>query len=146
MITVLPGVWLAWLHFVAVGAEVAGRDLTLQEATSTWAEQMPLTYLMARWSETCALAPGPVELPGGAADPRDVVRRFGEACIANRGGRRALGDLLAPLFEPESIAERVALARSIEPILGQLRLGSGNTTDRRRLEHGKGRGRKKRRR
>jgi hypothetical protein len=35
----------------------------MQEATRTWAEQMPLCYLLARWHEKCVLAPGKVELP-----------------------------------------------------------------------------------
>jgi hypothetical protein len=106
-----------------MGARLARRDLTLQEVTSAFTEVMPLGYLAARWDEPCALAPGPVELPGEVADPTGVVRRFGERCVANRDRRRSLGELFGPLMAEQRPPARVALARLIEPLLPRLDFG-----------------------
>ncbi len=125
MIALLPRVWRAWLELVAAGARLAERDLTVQEVTSSWAEAMPLAYLMARFTDRCALAPGPAELPGPDADPGGVVRRFGEQCVANRDRRRTLGELLEPLLAGEPLSNRVALARLIEPLFTRLDFGDG---------------------
>ncbi len=129
---VLPAMWLAWLSFVADGAELAGRDLGMQEITSIWGEQAALAYLLARWHERPALARGPVELPG-SADPDGVVRRFGEACVRNRGRTNTLGELLAPLFGERKVTERVVLARMMEPLFVRMRFaGSAAARDERR--------------
>ena len=123
LVGLLPRLWLAWLHFLAAGTALAGRDLTMQESTSIWAEQLPLCYLMARWHEKCVLAPGPVELPGAGVDPSGVVRSFGEAGLANRGKEATLGQLLTPLVAELVAVDRIAVARMIEPLYGQLRFG-----------------------
>lgn len=116
----LADAWLVWLHLMGVGAELAGRTLDLREATSIFGESMPLGWLAARWGEAPTMEPGEVELPGDA-DPHGVVRRFAEACIGNRTRRRPLGDVLEPLLEPHAPAERVVLARLVEPLLGRIR-------------------------
>ena len=120
LVEALPRVWLAWLGFVNAGAALAGRDLSLQEATSTWAEEMPLCYLLARWHERPHLRPGPFELPPAHVDPGNLIRQLGEACIKNHG-KQSLGQLVTPLFEAVAFADRIALARMFEPILGRLR-------------------------
>jgi hypothetical protein len=52
-----------------------------------------------------------------------VVRSFGEACVANRGKDATLGQLLTPLMAGLAPVDRVAVARMIEPLCGQLRFG-----------------------
>jgi hypothetical protein len=116
---VLADVWLAWLHVCALGADMAGRSLDLREATSLWAETMPLAHLAARWQAAPTMTPGPVELPG-VEDARGVVRRLAEACVANRA-RASLGALLAPLLDDVPAIERAALARLVEPLLPRIR-------------------------
>ncbi|HWN66921.1 MAG TPA: hypothetical protein VNM90_04730, partial [Haliangium sp.] len=116
---VLAGVWLAWLHACALGADMAGRALDLREATSLWAEIMPLAHLAARWQAAPTMTPGPVELPG-VEDSRGVVRGLAEACVANRP-RAPLGALLAPLLDGVPAPERAALARLAEPLLPRIR-------------------------
>lgn len=117
--SVLGDVWLAWLHVCALGADTAGRPLDLREATSLWAETMPLSYLAARWQAAPTMTPGPVELPG-VEDARGVVRRLAEACVANRQ-RASLGELLAPLLADQPAIERAVLARLLEPLLPRIR-------------------------
>jgi hypothetical protein len=116
MIGVLPAMWLAWLGFAALGAELAGRDLGLQELTTIWSEQAPLAYAAARWTDVPTLKPGPIELPG-SGDPRGVVRRIAQACIDNRRARRPLGELVSPLLAAVPATDRVALVKQAEPVL-----------------------------
>jgi Fe-S-cluster containining protein len=117
---IFADLWLAWVHFLAQGAELAGRDLGLREATSLWSEQMPLCYLAARWGQAPTMEPGQVALPGDA-DPHDVVRGFARAAIDNRARRRPLSELLEPLLAPLSAAERVVTSRMISPLLPGIR-------------------------
>ncbi|WP_428264432.1 YkgJ family cysteine cluster protein [Haliangium sp.] len=116
----LPDLWLAWLHHLALGAQAAGRTLDLRETTSVWAEVMPLCHLAARWRSAPTLDAGPVSLPDDA-DPDQVVRRFAEACVANLGTRKPLSTLLGPLLTDRPPSHRVVLARLIEPLLGTIR-------------------------
>jgi hypothetical protein len=116
---VLAGAWLAWLHVCALGADMAGRSLDLREATSLWAETMPLAHLAACWQAAPTMEPGPVELPG-AEDARGLVQRLAEACVTNRA-RASLGALLTPLLGDVPAAERAVLARLVEPLLPRIR-------------------------
>jgi Fe-S-cluster containining protein len=95
MAPVLARMWLAWLGFAALGEQLAGRPLGLQELTTLWSEQAPLMHAVARWAEVPALKPGAIELPG--TDPGHVVRSLAQAFIDNRKARRPLGDLVAAL-------------------------------------------------
>lgn len=114
-VAALPRMWLAWLGHVADGAALAGRDLGLQELTTIWSEQAPLTGLAARWHEAPALKPGPVELPG--VDPGGVVRRLGQACVDNRKGRRPAAELLAPILAGADVIDRVAAIKAADGLL-----------------------------
>jgi hypothetical protein len=96
--------------------------------------------LLARWAERPALSPGPIQLPA-AGDPSSVVRRFGEACVANRHRERSLGEMLGPLLTGVAQVERVPLARMLEPMLPELRFD-----DRARAPARRSRARRKRRR
>jgi Fe-S-cluster containining protein len=110
---VLARMWLAWLGFAALGEQLAGRPLGLQELTTLWSEQAPLMHAVARWTEPPALSPGPIELPG--ADPGGLVRSLAQACLDNRKPRRPLGDLVAHL--PADPTARVTALKAAEAIL-----------------------------
>ena len=114
---VLARMWLAWLGFAALGEQLAGRPLGLQELTTLWSEQAPLMHAVARWTEAPALSPGPIELPG--ADPGGLVRSLAQACLDNRKPRRPLGELVARLFAHPAAdpATRVTALKAAEAIL-----------------------------
>ncbi|MBS1122509.1 MAG: YkgJ family cysteine cluster protein [Deltaproteobacteria bacterium] len=95
MSPVLARMWLAWLGFAALGEQLARRPLGMQELTTLWSEQAPLMHLVARWTESPALKPGPVDLPG--VDPGGLVRKLGQAFIENRAARQPLGALVTAL-------------------------------------------------
>ena len=114
-VAALPRMWLAWLGHIADGAALAGRDLGLQELTTIWSEQAPLTSLAARWADTPQLKPGPIELP--SVDPGGVVRKLGQACVDNRKARRAAGELLAPILAAASVIDRVAAIKAADALL-----------------------------
>lgn len=123
MPAVLPRMWLAWLHFAADGEAIAGRALSMQELTCLWSQMAPAAYAIARWNDRPGLAPGPVELPGDAADPRARVRAFAEACVTNRPGakkRRPLGDLWLRATRACPPHERLALLEQASPIFARL--------------------------
>jgi hypothetical protein len=113
MAPVLARMWLAWLGFAALGEELAGRSLGLQELTTLWSEQAPLMHAVARWAEVPAMKPGPVDLPG--VDPGNVVRSLAQAFVDNRKARRPLGDLVAAL--PADPTARVTALKTAEAIL-----------------------------
>lgn len=117
----LPDIWLSWLHFLALGAQLARRPLDLRAATTVWSEQMPLCFLAARWGHAPTLAPGEYQWPGPDDDPQAVVQRFAQSCVDNRARRRTLGALLGPLLGECDGAERVVLARLVAPLLGAVR-------------------------
>lgn len=117
----LPDVWLSWLHFLALGAQLAKRSLGLRAATTIWSEQMPLGYVIARWRQAPTLEPGEYEWPGALDDPDAVVQRFAQACIDNRARRRPLSALLEPLLTGREGHERVVLVRLLEPLLPAIR-------------------------
>ncbi|MDB4962628.1 MAG: hypothetical protein JWP01_2627 [Myxococcales bacterium] len=113
MSAVLARMWLAWLGFAALGEQLAGRALGLQELTTLWSEQAPLLHAVARWGETPSLKPGPVELPG--VDPGNVVRGLAQALIDNRKAKRSLGTLVAGM--PADPTIRVTALKTAEAIL-----------------------------
>lgn len=113
MAPVLARMWLAWLGFAALGEQLAGRALTIQELTTLWSEQAPLLHVVARWAEIPSLRPGPIELPG--VDPENVVRRFAQSFVDNRKARRTLAALVAAL--PTDPTTRVTALKTAEAIL-----------------------------
>lgn len=113
MAPVLARMWLAWLGFAALGEELAGRPLGLQELTTLWSEQAPLMHAVARWAEVPALKPGPIELPG--VDPGNLVRSLAQTFVDNRKARRPLGELVAAM--PADPTARVTALKTAEAIL-----------------------------
>src|SRR5262249_14816347 len=98
---------LAWLGFAALGEQLAGRALGLQELTTLWSEQAPVMHAVARWTEAPALKPGPIDLPG--VDPQHLVRSLAQAFVDNRKARVPLAELVAALP-----ADRVAGVTAIK--------------------------------
>lgn len=113
MAPVLARMWLAWLGFAALGEQLAGRALGLQELTTLWSEQAPLMHAVARWTEAPALKPGPIDLPG--VDPQHLVRSLAQAFVDNRKAKKPLGDLLGAM--PGDVIARVTAIKSAESIL-----------------------------
>jgi Fe-S-cluster containining protein len=113
MAPVLARMWLAWLGFAALGEQLAGRALGLQELTTLWSEQAPLMHAVARWTDAPALKPGPIDLPG--VDPHHLVRSLAQTFIDNRKTRRPLGELVAAM--PGDAIARVTALKTAESIL-----------------------------
>ena len=113
--TALPAMTAAWLGFAAIGVELAGRELGLQELTMIWTEQAPVAYAAARWHDVPAIKPGPLELP--SVDPGGVVRALAQAVIDNRSGRKPLGVLAAPILAAASPIDRITAIKLAEPVL-----------------------------
>jgi Fe-S-cluster containining protein len=113
MAPILARMWLAWLGFAALGEQLAGRALGLQELTTLWSEQAPLMHAVARWAEVPALKPGPIDLPG--VDPQHLVRSLAQAFVDNRKTRKPLGDLVAAM--PGDPIARVTALKAAESIL-----------------------------
>lgn len=108
LVAALPGMWLAWIGFAALGAELAARPLGLQELTTIWSEQAPLMYLAARWDEVPRLRGGSLDLPPELRPLATAVRE---------GGGRTLGSLAAPILADLAPAERAPLVKLAEPLL-----------------------------
>lgn len=104
----LPAMWLGWLGFAALGAELAARPLGLQELTTIWSEQAPLMYLAARWQEVPQVRGGALELPG-------EVHRLAAAVRAPGGA--PLGARVQPVLAGLPVAERAPLIKLAEPLL-----------------------------
>ena len=113
MAPVLARMWLAWLGFAALGEQLAGRSLGLQELTTLWSEQAPLMHAVARWTEAPALKPGPIDLPG--VDPQNLVRSLAQAFVDNRKARKPLGDLVGAMRGDATA--RVTAIRTAESVL-----------------------------
>lgn len=120
LLSILPEMWLTWLHFLALGSTLSQRPLDMRQATTIWSEQIPLAYLAARWDRAPTLEPGEFEFPG-EDDPDGMVKSFAQACIDNRSKRAPLSRLLSPLLEPYDPADRVVLARMLEPFFSPIR-------------------------
>jgi Fe-S-cluster containining protein len=113
MSPVLARMWLAWLGFAAMGEQLSARPLGLQELTTLWSEQAPLMHVVARWSETPSLKPGPMELPG--VDPGGLVRKLGMAFVDNRKAKRSFGELVRALGSDPTT--RVTALKSCDALL-----------------------------
>jgi len=111
---VLARMWLAWLGFAALGEQLAGRPLGLQELTTLWSEQAPVMHAVARWTEVPILKPGAIELPG--TDPGNLVRALAQSFIDNRKARRPLGELVARTL-PADPASRITTLKTADGIL-----------------------------
>jgi Fe-S-cluster containining protein len=107
---VLARMWLAWLGFAQLGAELARRTLGMQELTTIWSEQAPVMHALARWRDVPTIKPGKLEAP---ADP--LARALAEKCLGNR--RSTLGELVAATLGSASPAARIAAMKSAEPVL-----------------------------
>jgi len=116
MAPVLARMWLAWLGFAALGEQLAGRPLGLQDLAALWTEQAPLTYTIARWNDIPALKPGLVDLPG--IDPHSLVRALAQAFVDNRKAHRSLGDLVTAVTAiPGEPTARVTALKTAEAVL-----------------------------
>ena len=115
MTAILPAMTRAWLGFAALGVELAGRGLGLQELTTIWSEQAPLAYAVARWNDVPAMRPGPVDLPGH--DPRGLVRALAQACIDNRKARRPFGAIATGILAAADPVDRIAALKLAEATL-----------------------------
>jgi len=113
MAPILARMWLAWLGFAALGEQLAGRSLGLQELSTLWTEQAPLLHVVARWTDTPVLKPGPIDLPG--IDPHNLVRSLAQAFVHNRKPKQPLGTLIAAL--PGDPTARVTALKAAESIL-----------------------------
>jgi Fe-S-cluster containining protein len=113
--TALPAMTRVWLGFAATGAELAGRELGMQELTMIWSEQAPVAYAAARWHDVPAIKPGPLELPG--VDPGGVVRAIAQAIVDNRSAKRTLGAIAAPILARASAIDRITAVKLAEPVL-----------------------------
>ena len=116
MPSLLPGMWLAWLGFAALGETLAARALGMQELTTIWSEQAALMHACARWRDAPQLRPGPVDLPN-AGDPDGVIRKLGQACVDNKKARRPLGAILGPMLAPRTVADRAALVKLADAVM-----------------------------
>jgi hypothetical protein len=115
----LGGMWLAWLGFAAMGEVLAARTLGMQELTTLWSEQAPLTYAIARWRDVVSLKPGPIELPGGADG--SVVTALAQKLVDNRKPRRPLGELIATTFANVDAVTRVTALKQADAIVRSAR-------------------------
>lgn len=113
MAPVLARMWLAWLGFAALGESLARRALGLQELTTLWSEQAPLLHAVARWQDTPALKPDPIELPGN--DPQAYVRKLGQAFVDNRRAHRTLGAIVQAL--PGDATTRITALKLADAIM-----------------------------
>ena len=108
LVAALPGMWLAWVGFAALGAELAARPLGLQELTTIWSEQAPLMYMAARWGEVPRVRGGALDLPGEVRQLAAALRGAGSA---------TLGAVAGPILSALAPAERAPLIKLAEPLL-----------------------------
>jgi Fe-S-cluster containining protein len=111
----LDGMWLAWLGFAAMGEVLAQRVLGLQELTTLWSEQAPLTHAIARWRDVPQLKPGPIDLPNGA--DRAAVTALAQAFIDNKKAKHSLGELVAKTLGGGDAVARVTALKQADAIV-----------------------------
>jgi hypothetical protein len=109
---VLARMWLAWLGFARLGAELAQRPLGMQELTTLWSEQAPLMHAIARWADVPMLKPGPIELP-----PEPLVTRLAQTFVDNKKPRRTLGALVEASLGTSDAVTRVTALKLADAIL-----------------------------
>jgi Fe-S-cluster containining protein len=108
---VLTKMWLAWLGFAQLGAQLAQRTLGLQELTTIWSEQASLMHVIARWHEAPYLKPGPVEF----TDP--LQKQLAQKFVDNKLKRRPLGELVTALLGNEPPVRRVTTLKLSDAIV-----------------------------
>jgi Fe-S-cluster containining protein len=109
---VLARMWLAWLGFARLGAELAQRALGMQELTTLWSEQASVMHALARWDDAPYLKPGPIEL---TSEP--LVKQLAQRCIDNKHKRRPLGELVTGVLAGAPVTQRIAAIKLAETIL-----------------------------
>ena len=108
---VLSKMWLAWLGFARLGADLAQRTLGLQELTTIWSEQASLMHVIARWHDAPYLKPGPVEF----TDP--LQKQLAQKFVDNKQKRRPLGELVTSLLANEPPVRRVTTLKLSDAIV-----------------------------
>lgn len=112
----LADVWLGWLHFLALGAKLARRALTMQEATTVWSEVMPLLDLAVRWDSLPRLKVDSVSLPESGPE-RVWAHDFARGCKA---GDKPIGEVVQQVVGGLELGTRVVALRALEPVLSVL--------------------------
>jgi Fe-S-cluster containining protein len=119
--TILPRMWLLWLHLLVDAQELLGRAPTLQEMTSVWSEQAPLLWLLARWDHAPLLPRGPAELSAEGKVKERLLQLAAQAC-ENEHRRAPLGALLQPHLKAGSPLEAVVFLRHVAALQPRLAL------------------------
>ena len=109
---ILGQMWVAWLGFARLGAELAQRSLGLQELTTLWSEQASVMHALARWTDAPYLKPGPVDL---TSEP--MVKQLAQKFVDNKQKRRPLGELVAGVVGAAAPAQRIAVVKLAETIV-----------------------------
>ncbi|MEP6859490.1 MAG: YkgJ family cysteine cluster protein [Deltaproteobacteria bacterium] len=109
---VLARMWLGWLGFARLGAELAQRALGMQELTTLWAEQASVMHALARWDDAPYLKPGPIDL---TSEP--LVKLLAQRCVDNKQKRRPLGELVAAVIGGAPVTQRITAIKLAETIL-----------------------------
>jgi len=109
---VLARMWLAWLGFARLGAQLAQRALGLQELTTLWSEQASVMHALARWDDAPYLKPGPIDL---TSEP--LVKQLAQRCVDNKQKRRPLGELVTAVVGGAPVTQRIVAVKLAETIL-----------------------------
>jgi hypothetical protein len=112
MAPVLARMWLAWLGFARLGAELAQRALGMQELTTLWSEQASVMHALARWDEAPYLKPGPIDL---TSEP--LVKQLAQRCVDNKQKRRPLGELVTAVVGGAPVTQRIVAVKLAETIV-----------------------------
>ncbi len=116
----LGRMWWVWLGFLADGEALAGRALTMQEATGLWSAQASLAYVLGCWDMAPTLGDGPLEI-GANGERKDRVMAIAKASHANRRTLKPLGKLAQGALAGQPAFERIATLRAMEPMVPNLR-------------------------
>jgi Fe-S-cluster containining protein len=111
----LPRMSRSWLHLLAIGEELAGRPLGIQEATSLWGETVGMSYVLARWNEPAWISSDTVSVP----DDPDVLA-IAKELRRNQRRRAPFGDIVGKSLSGRPLRERVVLTRSLEGLLAHV--------------------------
>lgn len=108
----LAKMWVAWLGFARLGAELAQRPLGLQELTTLWSEQASVMHALARWSDAPYLKPGSVDL---TSEP--LVKQLAQKFVDNKQKRRPLGELVTSVVGAAPLEQRIWVVKLAETIV-----------------------------